>query len=82
MATKPSKKSPILFQDWAFSTSNYLLFGMGIATVILGYLIMAAGEVDSAQSVTIAPLLLFLGYVVIIPISILYRKKSKQELES
>jgi hypothetical protein len=43
---------------------------------------MASGEVDSTQSVTIAPLLLFLGYVIIIPVSIMYRKKAKQDLGS
>lgn len=77
MSAKLGKKSPALFQDWSFGTTNYLLFGIGVAIVILGYLIMATGEVDSTQSVTIAPLLLFLGYVVIIPVSIMYRKKSR-----
>ena len=82
MVAKPRKNSPGLFQDWSFSTTNYLIFGVGIVTVILGYVIMALGEVDSTQSVTIAPLLLFLGYVVIIPVSIMYRKKTKQDLGS
>jgi hypothetical protein len=82
MVAKLRKNSPGLFQDWSFSTTNYLIFGVGIVTVILGYVIMALGEVDSTQSVTIAPLLLFLGYVVIIPVSIMYRKKTKQDLGS
>ena len=82
MVAKLRKNRPGLFQDWSFSTTNYLIFGVGIVTVILGYIIMALGEVDSTQSVTIAPLLLFLGYVVIIPVSIMYRKKTKQDLGS
>jgi hypothetical protein len=82
MVAKLRKNRPGLFQDWSFSTTNYLIFGVGIVTVILGYVIMALGEVDSTQSVTIAPLLLFLGYVVIIPVSIMYRKKTKQDLGS
>ena len=82
MVAKLRKNSPGLFQNWSFGTTNYLLFGVNIATVILGYIIMASGEVDSTQSVTIAPLLLFLGYVIIIPISIMYRKKAKQDLGS
>ena len=38
---------------------------------------MWSGETTSFQSVKLAPVILVLGYCVIIPISLLYRKKNK-----
>ncbi|MFQ6675330.1 MAG: DUF3098 domain-containing protein [Fidelibacterota bacterium] len=64
------------FKGWAFTRRNYLLFGMGVLIIILGYVIMATGDVNSFQALTLAPILLFLGYLVIIPASLLYRDKS------
>jgi len=60
--------------NWPFKKINYLLFGIGILVIILGYIIMAFGEVDSFQSIKLAPIILLIGYLVIIPLSIFYRK--------
>ena len=54
-----------------FSKRNYLIFIFGILMIILGYFVMATGHVDSFQSLTLAPILLFLGYIVLIPISLI-----------
>ena len=59
--------------NWPFNKKNYLLFGIGILVIILGYIIMAIGEVNSFQSVKLAPILLVIGYLVIIPLSIFYK---------
>ena len=59
--------------NWPFNKKNYLLFGIGILVIILGYRIMATGEVNSFQSVKLAPILLVIGYLVIIPLSIFYK---------
>ena len=66
-----------LFDGWAFGRINYILFGSGLGLVIFGYFFMANGEVDSFQSLTLAPIMLFLGYIVVIPISLVYRDKEK-----
>ena len=58
---------------WPFNKKNYLLFGIGILVIILGYVIMATGNVNSFQSVKLAPVLLVIGYLVIIPLSIFYK---------
>jgi len=58
---------------WPFNKKNYLLFGIGILVIILGYIIMATGDVNSFQSVKLAPVLLIIGYLVIIPLSIFYK---------
>jgi hypothetical protein len=65
-----------LFETWSFSNVNYLLFGLGLTLIILGYIVMGNGEVNSFQSLTIAPIMLFLGYIVFIPASLIYRDKN------
>ena len=50
-----------------------MFFAIGIAVVVLGYLLMAYGETTSFQSVKLAPILLVIGYCIIIPISIVYK---------
>jgi len=60
--------------NWPFKKINYLLFGIGILVIILGYTIMAFGEVDSSQSTKLAPIVLLIGYLIIIPLSIFYKE--------
>ena len=62
-----------LFKGWSFGKINYVLFAIGLFLIITGYMIMASGEVNSFQSLTIAPVMLFTGYLVIIPLSLLWR---------
>ena len=64
-----------LFHSWSFDKINYQFFGIGLAIIIFGYIIMATGETESLQSTKIAPLVLAVGYCVVIPLSILYKKK-------
>ena len=62
---------------WVFSETNYYIFIIGLIMIILGYIIMAKGEVYSNQSLVIAPLLLFIGYIIFVPLALLYKKKKK-----
>ena len=59
---------------WHFNKFNYLIFGIGVLTIIVGYFLMSTGEVDSFQSIRLAPFLLFIGYVILIPLSIFLKK--------
>ena len=61
--------------EWPFNKTNYAIFGIGIIVIIIGYLIISFNEVNSVASTKIGPVMLFLGYCVIIPISIIYSKK-------
>ena len=63
-----------LFQGWSFDKENYVLFIAGIVSVILGYIVMATGETYSFQSLSLAPVLLFVGYIILIPIALIYKK--------
>tara|TARA_B100000965_G_scaffold279075_1_gene236910 strand:+ start:2999 stop:3217 length:219 start_codon:yes stop_codon:yes gene_type:complete len=59
---------------WPYKRKNYVLFGIGVFVIILGYLTMYLGEVNSFQSLVVSPLLLLIGYLVLIPYALLHRK--------
>ena len=48
-----------------FTKKNYILFAIGILVIVIGYITLGYG------SITLAPILLVLGYCVIIPIAII-----------
>jgi hypothetical protein len=51
----------------AFKLKNYLLMGAGIAAIAIGFLCLNQG------STTLAPILLVLGFCVLIPVGILIK---------
>ena len=79
---KDSDSNTSLFESWDFTTTNYILFGIGLALIIVGYLVMATGEVNSFQSLTLAPIMLFTGYIIVIPAGLIYREKSSDVEEN
>ena len=48
-----------------FGKRNYLIFGVAALVILAGYLALSKG------SITLAPILLLLGYLVLIPLGIL-----------
>lgn len=72
--TKASRKLEVIFP---FEKINYIIIGVGLVVIIAGYIALSVPSVDGFVPLTLAPILLVLGYCVIIPIGILYRKKSK-----
>ena len=48
-----------------FGRKNYIIFGIAALTILAGYIALSKG------SITVAPILLLLGYLVLIPIGIL-----------
>jgi len=78
---KAAKKSlPSPFNIY-WEKINYLLFGIGLLVVILGFYFMSLGEWNSFSSLMISPILLFIGFVIVLPASILYRKKDDSQLD-
>ncbi len=76
-----SKSTNSLFESWSLSKINYILFGIGLTLIILGYILMGKGEVYSFQSLTLAPIMLFIGYIIVLPASLIYRDKNSLEAE-
>ena len=52
----------------AFGPTNYALFGAAVLTIAIGYVLLGRG------SITLAPILLVLGYLVFLPAGILVRR--------
>tara|TARA_Y100000996_G_scaffold403465_1_gene376445 strand:+ start:132 stop:392 length:261 start_codon:yes stop_codon:yes gene_type:complete len=76
-----SEETGPLFESWSLSKTNYLLFGIGLFLIILGYVLMGDGKVDSFQSLTLAPIMLFIGYIIVIPASLIYRDKDALKMD-
>jgi hypothetical protein len=60
-----------------FTKKNYQILGLGLLIIVLGYVALSQEPWDGTMPLVIAPILLVLGYCVIIPFGILYRQKSE-----
>ena len=65
----------------ALEKTNYAIFGVAVLTLIAGYYFLGIGPANSTQSLTIAPIVLFIGYVVLVPMAILGRKRRPKDAE-
>jgi hypothetical protein len=63
---KPASKKP-LRPMINLSKKNYAIMGAGLLTIIIGFITLASG------SITLAPILLVLGYCVLIPVGLLVK---------
>ncbi len=53
---------------------NFVIIGVGLVVILIGYLALARGPVEGFLPLVLAPILLLVGYCVIIPLGILYKK--------
>ncbi|MDA0335873.1 MAG: hypothetical protein O2782_11960 [bacterium] len=60
--------------DMPFTRKNWILFGIGLLVIAVGYVLLRVPPVDGFLSLTAAPVLLVLGYCVLIPAAILVRE--------
>jgi hypothetical protein len=58
-----------------FKKINYQILGVGIILLVLGYIALGQDPWDGTMPLVVAPILLVLGYCIVIPLGILYRKK-------
>jgi len=75
---KIRKKTTAAQEALPFSSTNYLLFGLGLLVIIIGYILLSIGPWNSFYSLLAAPIFLVIGYCIIIPIAILYHKKKSK----
>ncbi len=56
---------------------NFQIIGVGLVVILAGYLAMLTGSVEGVLPLVISPILLVIGYCVIVPFGIFYRKKEQ-----
>jgi len=66
MSPKDNKSG--IFHSWPFGRKNYLLFLIGVMTIVSGYVLMYL-----TADIVWAPVMLIIGYCVIIPVSIMIK---------
>jgi hypothetical protein len=66
------------FQSLGLTKTNLYIFLIALAVLIVGYILMAVGKTYDGLSLYVSPIILTIGYVVVLPMSILY-KKNKSE---
>jgi len=54
---------------------NYKIIILGIIVIVLGYIALSTSPWDGFWSLTAAPIILVIGYCVIIPVGIMYKRK-------
>ncbi|MCS7176503.1 MAG: DUF3098 domain-containing protein [Candidatus Kapabacteria bacterium] len=64
--------------QWSYPLErrNWLIIGVGIALIVLGYLLMSVGiftRYDHPLAMVVAPIVLVIAYLVVIPYGILKR---------
>lgn len=79
-SVKTTKKTFVSPFNIYWDKTNYFLLFAGILFVIVGFYVMSIGNWDSTASLVISPIILFIGYVIIFPLSILFRKKETSEV--
>jgi hypothetical protein len=64
----------VVGSELPFTRKNWLLFGVGLLVIAAGYGLLRVPPVDGFLSLTVAPILLVVGYCVLIPAAILVRE--------
>jgi hypothetical protein len=70
-------RRPKLNEVFPLEHENFIILGVGVLAIITGYILLAGDTVESFRQLTLAPLFLLIGYCVIIPFGLMYRKKKK-----
>lgn len=64
--------------DLPFTRKNWSLAIAGLAAIMLGYVFLRLPPAEGFFSLTLAPVLLVLGYCVLIPMAILVKDRSAE----
>lgn len=58
---------------------NIILIALGVLLLVIGFICLATGPAENPVSLTVAPLILCLAYLVIIPLGILWKGKKEDK---
>lgn len=62
-----------------FTRKNYIAFAVGLVIILVGFLCLMQPPVNGFLSLTLAPILLVIGYCVVIPYAIITRDRTLAE---
>ena len=62
-----------------FTRKNWIIFALALLTILLGYIQLSIPPADGFLSLTLAPILLVVGYCILIPLAILFRDRTGGE---
>lgn len=75
-------------KDFAFGKENFILIGIAVAVIIIGFVLMSGGgsedgvsfnpEIFSARRIVVAPIVTFIGFALMV-VAILKKSKDKAE---
>ena len=68
--------------QWPFGRNNYIFFGAAMLTIIVGYIFLGMGEVNGVWSLTLAPILLVIGYCILVPIALIVRSRPDEDISA
>ena len=64
--------------DKIFSAKNIILLVIGMALLVVGYILLGQGPVNNPLSKTVAPLVLIAVYCIFVPYAILAKSKKER----
>lgn len=75
---KQTKKTSVSPFNIYWEKKNYYLLALGLLVTIIGFYFLTIGPWNSFSSLVISPILLFLAYIIIFPLSIFFRKRTEK----
>ncbi len=76
------RRRAIREQALPLAKENFRIIGVGLVVILAGYLAMLTGSVEGFLPLVLSPILLVVGYCVIVPFGIIYRKKERAAAET
>lgn len=76
MAKLAAKKKQ--FSKEILSKRSFLIIMIGLLTLVIGFILMAQPPVNGFLSRTLAPLILVIAYLIIIPAALLFKEKNSK----
>jgi len=65
-------------RDPPFMRKNWILAAAGLASILIGYVCLRIPPAEGFLSLTLAPVLLVIGYCILIPLAILARGQKEE----
>jgi hypothetical protein len=58
---------------------NIVLIALGIFLLVIGFFCLAKGPAENPVSLTVAPIVLMIAYLIVIPVGILWGKRDQKK---